>query len=235
MYDPENPDADWSGFVNKKPTRRHFEGCVAGGREQIERTIEGGIQPREDAQVEKSSNFSGRRMVDPPRSVARSNTHSLIGGPLPIGASAMRESASTHWQTEAMAQQRRAPTTHDQYKTVGLGRQGGKRAMKPEYEVDLYQERQRQQQAIHGHGHASVMRRALPENSFHLSSQAPKDMRGQLGGSLLRSLSDRVPSKILGTTNSSDVGRARHQFAKDVSLIENYSDNVPGYTGRLGR
>ena len=59
-------------------------------------------------------------------------------------------------------------------------------------------------------------------------------LRGGLASSLMSSgISKRVPKSVIGGggDKASDVGRHLHA-QKDVSLIENYSDNVPGYTGR---
>jgi hypothetical protein len=70
IYDPDHPDADWSGFVAKKPERRHVQGHIS---QQI------GIQHTENGIVSKEERdeYGRKRRVENKLTMAHAN---LIGG-----------------------------------------------------------------------------------------------------------------------------------------------------------
>ncbi|DBA02839.1 TPA: hypothetical protein N0F65_006629 [Lagenidium giganteum] len=59
-YDPDHPDADWGGVVQRSYKKRYFDNH---GRDNLTSDVKGGLMPHEAAPVAGSS-FSGKRMFE---------------------------------------------------------------------------------------------------------------------------------------------------------------------------
>jgi len=103
LYDPDHPDADWSGFVSSKSYRKH----IPSQPNQLAALNGNGFGPRNDVSTEEWTK-PARKIVGHRESgagsesnKAQSSTFTLIGGPVPENCPA--KFASECWETEAQA------------------------------------------------------------------------------------------------------------------------------------
>jgi hypothetical protein len=118
-YDPNHPDADWSGFVASKPSRKHNDPPPS----QINVTNTG-IAPTDDAKTCEWK--QGRRAVAATTKV--NSTFELIAGPEDV--------KSRNWETEAYAMMcAESKTTIDQLTEKGRSMSiRGKKVTTPAWE-----------------------------------------------------------------------------------------------------
>ena len=90
-YDPSHPDADWSGFVAPRTSRKHPDGIPSAMAVHI--SLEG---PNEDAETAEWARPARKQMTEASRS-----TFSLIGGPIPCEDPSAFDPSK--WITEASA------------------------------------------------------------------------------------------------------------------------------------
>ena len=135
-YNPNHPDADWSGFVLPPQSRKHPSEIPAAMRVQINSTINGtGLCPNEnvetlewtkprlrvkfDSKSESKSNLEANpeRIEKKTTESCKSPTFSLIGGPTPV--SDPSSVGSIGWETEAQAAMKQTGTRVRQLTTYG--------------------------------------------------------------------------------------------------------------------
>ena len=130
IYDPNHPDADWSGFVAKRSCRKH----IPNQPDQLVPATDGtNFGPRDDVQTADWSK-PARRIVKHRESGAvtadteseskfendigmRSSTFSLIGGPVP--ANSPSNFSPKCWETESQAAARKMKTDLQQLTNRG--------------------------------------------------------------------------------------------------------------------
>ena len=114
-YNPNHPDADWSGYIRHRESRKHPEITPPAMKVQLS-SHSSGFVPDDDAATSEWSK-PGRRMISESSSRCLS-TSSLIGGAIPERDP--ESLSSSRWESEAQASTRQRKTGIDQL--TGTGR-----------------------------------------------------------------------------------------------------------------
>lgn len=257
IFDPNHPDADWSGFVAKRSCRKH----ISSQPDQLVPAIDGtNFGPSDHVQTADWSK-PARRIVKHRESGAattdtdiepnfeneigtRSSTFSLIGGPVP--ANSPSNFSPKCWETEAQAAARKMKTDLQQLTNKGrsIHVRGRKR-------------RTITSENIRQHGYSQEdgnIERNERKVNLH-DSHDPRDLIGfrakftsctdpaflkEIGDAVSAALPDispclsgvaTAPYATDGNLPTDPYRSASGERRKDL-LLENFSSVVPGYTGK---
>mmetsp|Transcript_4944 Transcript_4944/g.14025 ORF Transcript_4944/g.14025 Transcript_4944/m.14025 type:complete len:241 (-) Transcript_4944:1189-1911(-) len=231
-YDPSHPDADWSGFVAPRTSRKHPDGTPSAMAVHI--SLQG---PNEDAETAEWAR-PARKVVGSTRSKAGS-TFSLIGGPVPSDDPSAFDPGQ--WETEAKASMERRKRGTDMSRLTDTGRAKhirGKKTDVPDCEKGMKEDEGHSS----GDGDAT---RFLRNDGQDLTKLAGYRSTGA-SQSLLDGLAVDV-AKNVKTTNCMAVSSSPYAtdgnlptdpyvaadgHRKKDLLLENYSSVIPGYTGK---
>lgn len=245
-FNPDHPDADWSGYVAPRTSRKHPEGTPSAMAVHIA-TNETGFGPDESAKTAEWAK-PARKITKPLPS--SSSTFPLIGGPVPIDDPSAFD--PSRWETEAVAAANRLERT-DINRLTGTGRAmhiRGKKQAVPEFEKESSFDPER-------------ARRLREENPYNLNEggldAAQVEFQVNDGKDLSKLAGYRASSQSLISGLASEVAKgvkkskcvtvSSSPFATDGNLptdpylsangerkkdmlLENYSSIVPGYTGK---
>ena len=231
-YNPDHPDADWSGFVSKRSSRKH----IPSKPDQLVAINGNGIGPDENVPT-KEWTKPARKIVGHRESGAdsecdasgagRSSTFSLIGGPVP--SSSPSKFKPECWETEAQAANRISKTGLHQLTDNGRsmhvrGRKGNVRvnASQPEDVSQVNESRSESEETIPRDASDFIGFRA---SNVKVTCNDPSFLKGL--GDAVMNLRKTVPNVTPFDPYKSASGERR----KDL-LYENFSSVVPGYTGR---
>lgn len=255
VYDPNHPDADWSGFVSRRSCRKHIES-----------------QPNQLAPANDGSNFGpsnnaqtadwskpARRVVPHRESGAistndraefsrndqgdeRSSTFSLIGGPISVNSPSTFSPKC--WETEAQAAARKRKTELRQL--TNNGRSIHVRGRKQRI-IEVEDEDR------HRVSHETYQQSCTAESTKRPTNESddPKDLIGFRAKfksftdpSFLREIGESVGALMPNVISCSNAPfatdnnlptdpykSASGERRKDL-LLENFSSVVPGYTGK---
>ena len=145
MYDPNHPDADWSGYVPQKSSKKHPRVTPKARKDHLTTLCNGiTIGPCSCAKTNDDikSLSSKRQYPNTSKSSSSSSsssssndTFSLIGGPIPNNKEDVVQPC--HWETETQAFMRQKQTSIDQLNFHGRSMHvRGKKQTKPMFEQD---------------------------------------------------------------------------------------------------
>jgi len=92
-YDPNDPQADWSGFVEKPRGRAHFKDTPAAMKVQVAPTPDGFIMPAAEADTTDNTRTGKKKQFDVEHQKENKSgasasqmrsTENLLGGPIPL-------------------------------------------------------------------------------------------------------------------------------------------------------
>jgi len=228
-YDPNHPDADWSGFVTSRSGRKHIP-CQPN---QITPAIDGnGFGPRNDVETAEwtkparkivGHRESGADSDDGAEHQARSSTFSLIGGPVP--ADSPSKFAPECWETEAQSAARKGKT--DFQPLTDNGRSMHVRGRKRSNVNSTVEARDEAKETLFK-GYA-------PTDSSDLIGFRTMNSRVTCtDASFLREVGDAVSKlkKNRGPLTPFDPYMSASGERRKDLLVENFSSVVPGYTGK---
>ena len=234
-YDPNHPDADWSGFVSKRTSRKHMP-CKP---DQLTAIDGNGFGPGNNVSTEEwtkparkivGHRESGADSESGEKDQLRSSTFSLIGGPVP--PSIPSKFSPECWETEAQAANRKLKTDLHQLTDNGRsqhvrGRKGSvldctqaKNATRENEPCCKSEENIRKDPTNFIGFRASNVRVTCNDSSFL------KDLGDAVVN--LRSSASFVTDAV---TPFDPYKSASGERRKDL-LYENFSSVVPGYTGK---
>ena len=243
-YDPSHPDADWSGFVAPRTSRKHPDGIPSAMAVHI--SLEG---PNEDAETAEWARPARKQMAEASRSRAGS-TFSLIGGPIPCEDPSAFDPSK--WTTEASASMVGAD---DQNKPTDVSRltdngramhiRGKKTVVSSKHgeSADNNSERAKRQK----NDGSTELTPFLHNDGQDLTKLAGyRSHQGGTSKSLLDGLAVDVAkniqtAKCMAVSSSpyatdgnlpTDPYIAADGHRKKDLLLENYSSVIPGYTGK---
>ena len=225
-YDPQHPDADWTGLVGAGSRRKRAPPSTAATRTNFSHA-EGGIVPRADAEEVP---LSSRRSQRPRPGRAGAGAAGGGMGEAPLIGSAGGDDPD-HWVTSNMAQMRRQPVNReDQYtdKRRILGGSGARRRLRPQHELQA--EAARAGGAARGAARGAA-HGAAPGGPLPRYGAGARSLIGGLGAEVYKSAGIREVARDRDLARR-ELGRV----ARSRDLIEvNHTGQVPGYTGRLRR
>eukprot|EP00559_Dactyliosolen_fragilissimus_P000884 CAMPEP_0184867664 /NCGR_PEP_ID=MMETSP0580-20130426/27457_1 /TAXON_ID=1118495 /ORGANISM="Dactyliosolen fragilissimus" /LENGTH=256 /DNA_ID=CAMNT_0027368087 /DNA_START=82 /DNA_END=852 /DNA_ORIENTATION=+ len=237
LYDPDHPDADWSGFVPKRSNKKHVRTLPL----QLTVIDGNGIGPCENAQIEEWKK-PARKSVSHKESYAgfceggddeglcyKSSTFSLIGGPVPVNDPSSVK--ASRWETEAQAAAKRKSTNLGQFTDNGRSMQV--RGLKRMQEVAENETKASQgSNNLNNTVKSSILCEKLFSSNSHTSSflaNLGKELaKENLGATKYVST---APFATDGNVPTDPYRTANGERRKDL-LLENYSCVVPGYTGK---
>lgn len=258
IYDPNHPDADWSGFVARRSCRKHIE-----------------KQPDQLAPANDGSNFGpsyhaqtadwskpARRIVQYRESGAatatasannestydergkKSSTFSLIGGPIPVNSPS--DFSPNCWETEAQAAARKRKTDLQQLTNYGRcihvrGRKSRTIASEDEGQPEnSINDRSIETNSSKRNNHDSDDPRDLIGFRANFTSCTDPSFLKEIGEAICASMPNAlscmsgVPTAPYATDDNLPTDPykcASGERQKDL-LLENFSSVVPGYTGK---
>jgi len=238
-YDPSHPDADWSGFVAPRTSRKHPDGIPTALAVHI--SLQG---PNEDAGTAEWTR-PARKVVAASRSEAGS-TFFLIGGPVPPEDPSAFDPSK--WATEAGASmagiEQHSKSTHVSRltdkgramhirgkKTVVPGNHeegdDGERAKRPQ------EEGTDQTPFLHNDG------QDLTKLAGYRSRQGSKSLLDGLAIDVAKNVENATKCMAVSLSPYATDGNlptdpyiAADGHRKKDLLLENYSSVIPGYTGK---
>ena len=246
LYDPSHPEADWSGFVPRRSSKKHIPTPPV----QVT-TIDGnGIGPSENSRTEEWTK-PARKIVGHKESGAvsgcnavvadqihNSSTFSLIGGPIP--GNDPSSMGPSRWETEAQVAARRKSTDLCQLTDNGRSMQVRGRKRKS----DISNQKLKT---------FCPKRDNTGDNQMNIekTNADPMDLVGFRAHTHGRSsFLDGLGSEIAKTTNEATKFVSTTPYATDGNLptdpycinangdrrkdllLENFSSVVPGYSGK---
>ena len=240
-YDPSHPDADWSGFVAPRTSRKHPD-CIPAAM-AVHMSLEG---PNEDAETAEWARPARKQAS---RSRAGS-TFSLIGGPIPCEDPSAFD--ARNWITEASA----SMGADEQTKSTDVSRltdngramhiRGKKTVVVPgnHEESDYNCERAKRQKKDGSTEQNAPFRHNNGQDLTKLAGY--RSHQGGASKSLLDGLAVDVAknvqtAKCMAVSSSpyatdgnlpTDPYIAADGHRKKDLLLENYSSVIPGYTGK---
>ena len=237
-YDPSHPDADWSGFVAPRTSRKHPDGTPSAMACHV--SLEG---PNEGAETEEWAR-PARKVVETSRSKAGA-TFSLIGGPIPSDDPSAFD--PSQWETEAKASMERRKKGTDMSRLTDTGRAmhiRGKKTVVPNHEEGGRDYGEGDARSSGDNGGASQFLRNDGQDLTKLAGY--RSTQGGACQSLLDGLAVDV-AKTVKTTKCMAVSSSPYAtdgnlptdpyvaadgHRKKDLLLENYSSICPGYTGK---
>jgi hypothetical protein len=232
-YDPDHPDADWSGYVYARSHRKHF----LGQPNQLCAVIGQGLGPKDDA-VTAEWKKPSKKILNQITSCQEnkeakntpSSTFSLIGGPVPFDSPNLYSPVCWETETQAAARRRKTDlhqlTNHGRSKYV-RGKSSCAAAFEKKQPVETCNPKSTSVQCIEQDPSDMVGFRCSPKI---ISYSDP---------GFLKSVSETVEQirKPISpfTTNiytAFDPYRTVSGERKKDLLVENFRSAVPGYTGK---
>ncbi len=261
VYNPDHPDADWSGFVSRRSCRRHNENQPA----QIAAVCDGtnfgpvdGVQTadwskparrivpyRESGTVSRNDGSQSCEIngLGP----TKSSTFSLIGGPIPVNSPS--SFSPTCWETETQAAARKRKTELQQL--TNKGRSIHVRGRKRRSTIDAGDSDAQQLDSCLNKLRTYPDSSSCHEGNIH-NSNDPTDLIGFRANftsftdqNFLREIGDAVGASLSSVTIPcstapfatddnlpTDPYRSESGERRKDLLLENFSSVVPGYTGK---
>lgn len=254
-FNPDHPDADWSGFIRPCESKKHQINEPAAMKVHITYNKDAGIAPNDDAVTYEWSKPNRRMRCEGYKDSGCSNT--LIGGPVPENDP--DSFSSMRWETESQAASRRLKTNIDQLTCTGRSMHvRSKRGSRPAFEnVNEYNS-----------GKAELIRRENPYlNSSNLTEckgdhdivpqrNDGTDLNNLIGyrshhGGIMKSFLSGLSKEVATDIYQSNTYVSSAPFATDGDLptdpyyytscenerrkdllLENFSSTTPGYTGK---
>uniref|UniRef100_A0A7S2L4T3 Uncharacterized protein n=1 Tax=Leptocylindrus danicus TaxID=163516 RepID=A0A7S2L4T3_9STRA len=248
-YNPNHPDADWSGYVRPRESRKHPEITPPAMKAQIS-SHSTGFVPGDDAVTSEWSK-PGRRIINK-SSFAGTSTLSLIGGAIPERDP--DSLSSCRWESEAQASTRHKKTEIDQL--TGTGRSMHVRTKKRAtpafeqmraYNEEIAQKLRSENPYLYYSNNENCDKAKMPRRKGN-SNIDLVGFRAHKGGAVKGLLSDigkeiaqniyqnnthvaPAPYATDGNLPTDPYLSADGQRRKDL-LLENFSSVTPGYTGK---
>ena len=234
VYDPDHPDADWSGFVPKPCSKKHYSKDMPRAVKVQLKTSEDNLfyAPREDADTHDDWMKKPRKRSYPQMN---NNTFSLIGGPVPTNDP--HAVGPKSWETTARAATNKVPTDLSQLTHNGRSMHvRGLKKIEPRSASNSFVEAVPHD--VEEDDSTSKLRTARnPDDliGFRTPSGATKSLLSGLGKELAKEIKctryvSPAPYATDGNVPTDPYMTATGERRKDM-LIENYSSVVPGYTG----
>ena len=240
-YDPSHPDADWSGFVAPRTSRKHPDGIPAAMAVHI--SLEG---PNQDAETVEWARPARKQMVGAARS-EEASTFSLIGGPIPCEDPSAFDPSK--WITEASASMGADEQNNstDMTRLTDNGRAmhiRGKKTLVPDNHEESNNSERAKSRKEDGNTEQTPF---LHNDGQDLTKLAGyRSHQGGASKSLLDGLAVDVAknvqtAKCMAVSSSpyatdgnlpTDPYIAADGHRKKDLLLENYSSVIPGYTGK---
>jgi len=232
IYDPDHPDADWSGFIAGKSCRKH----IPSQPNQLVPLDGNGFGPRNGvptAEWTKPARKTVRHResgADNTCEKTQSSTFTLIGGPIP--ETSPSKFASECWETEAQAAARKRKTDLEQLTDHGRSMyiKGRKRSI-----VNKDSAENRQHEVLPPTRSEPSPRKDSSDFTGFRSSNAKVSCSD---ASFLAEVGEAVAKVRSSYSFSTDSATpfdpyktASGERRKDL-LLENFSSTVPGYTGK---
>jgi len=249
-YDPCHPDADWSGFIKPRESRKHPTGEAAAMKLNLMTNLDSGYVPNSDANVEEW-NRPGRRIL----SKSNYSSDSLIGGPI---SNSSKSCSPDCWESETQAACRREKTSIDQLTTTGRSMHiRSRKVAKPAFEQSRGYDptaaaKMREENPYKLH-ETSVKQNGSDLNLSSTRNDGTdvdnlvgyRSHRGGIVRGFLSNLSSEIAEKIYQPNtfvsaapfaNDGDLPTdpyldSNGNRRKDL-LLENFSNVTPGYTGK---
>ena len=246
LYDPNHPDADWSGFVSLRSKRKH----IPSKPNQIVAIDGNGYGPTTDVETEEWTK-PARKIVGHRESgatdddeqddhgIRRSSTFTLIGGPVPVQSPS--KFAPKCWETEAQAGARRKKTDlqqltdHGRCMHVSGRRRPELKKVEEEDSNNVMETKSANDESCTVKDPSDLV--GFRVNFTKLTSTDPSILR-EVGDVVAKMPKRMNPNDLLSSAPfATQVGpidpymNASGERRKDM-LVENYSSVVPGYTGK---
>jgi hypothetical protein len=242
-YDPDHPDADWSGFVSVRSQRKHIPPCQPN---QLCTLNSFGLGPKEDATTadwvrptrkifHQVGAPCGVKKDVPRHTTISSSTFSLIGGPVPVDSPNLYSPEC--WETEAQAAARKRKTNLQQLTTQGRSKYVKGKKMT----CDALADENKQVEVGEDVGNInSEPRETLKNDSSKMAGFRSNTIKLQLSDpTFLKGIGDameklRPSHEPSSADNSAAFGpyrTATGERRKDL-LVENFRSVIPGYTGK---
>ena len=234
IYDQDHPDADWSGFVPKPCSKKHYCKDIPRAVKVQLNTSEDNLffAPREDADTHDDWMKKPRKRSYPQMN---NNTFSLIGGPVPMNDP--NAVGPKSWVTTARAATSKVPTDLSQLTHNGRSMHvRGLKKIEPRSASNSNVEAL--PNTVGEDGNTSKLGSARnPDDliGFRTPCGATKSLLSGLGKELAKEIKctryvSPAPYATDGNVPTDPYMTATGERRKDM-LVENYSSVVPGYTG----
>ena len=233
-YDPSHPDADWSGFVAPRTSRKHPDGIPAAMAVHL--SLQG---PNEDAETVEWARPARKQVGEISRSNKAGSTFSLIGGPIPCEDPSAFD--PSNWVTEASS----STGAMEQNKTTDVSRltdngramhiRGKKTVVPDNHEEGNNSERAKRRRDGNIAGNTES-----PPSPF-LNNDGQDLSKSLLDGLAVDVAKNVQAAKCVAVSSSpyatdgnlpTDPYIAADGHRKKDLLLENYSSVIPGYTGK---